>query len=118
MDAIPSLTDRALDAAGQASERASATFAYVLRNTPTLLLFGKYRFPSYDQIWYPRHHALRMPHVGDYLIMKWRPTGELESVRLDGFYKHLLFDGDKLKSKDHYVLAIIRPPYCQRKESR
>lgn len=91
-----------------------------LRNTPTLLLFGKYRFPSYDQIWYPRHHALKMPvmpHVGDYLIIKWRPTGELESIRLDGFYKHLLFNGDKLKSKDHYVLAIIRPPYCQRKEN-
>lgn len=97
------------------------TFSYVLQNTPTLLLFGKYWFPSYDQIWYPRHHALKMPvvpHVGDCLIIKWRPTGELESVRLDGFYKHLLFDGDKLKSKDHYVLAIIRPPYCQRKESQ
>lgn len=119
MDAISGLTDRALNAAEQASERASATFACVLRDTPTLLLFGKYRFPSYDQIWYPRHHALKMPvmpQVGDYLIMKWRPTGELESVRLDGFSKHLLFDGDKFKSKDHYVLAIIRPPYCQRKE--
>lgn len=116
MDAISGLTDRALNAARQASERASATFACVLQNTPTLLLFGKYRFPSYDQIWYPRHHALKMPvvpHVGDYLIIKWRPTGELESVRLDGFYKHLLFNGDKLKSKDHYILAIIRPPYCQ-----
>lgn len=101
------------------------TFSYVLQNRPTLLLFGKYRFPSYDQIWYPRHHALKMPvkmpvvpHVGDYLIIKWRPTCELESVRLDGFYKQLLFDGDKLKSKDHYVLAIIRPPYCQRKENQ
>ena len=30
MDAISGLTDRALDAARQASERASATFAYVL----------------------------------------------------------------------------------------
>lgn len=121
MDAISGLADRALNDARQVSERASATFAYVLQNTPTLLLFGKYRFPSYDQIWYPRHHALKMPvmpHVGDYLIIKWRPTGELESIRLDGFSKHLLFDGDKLKSKDHYVLAIIRPPYCQRKESQ
>lgn len=121
MDAIPSLADRALDAARQASERANATFAYVLQNTPTILLFGKYRFPSYDQIWYPRHHALKMPvmpQVGDYLIMKWRPTGEVESVRLDSFYKRLLFNGDKLKSKDHYILAIIRPPYCQRKESQ
>lgn len=121
MDTISGLADRALDDARQASERASMTFSYVLQNTPTLLLFGKYRFPSYDQIWYPRHHALKMPvvpHVVDYLIIKWRPTGELESVRLDGFYKHLLFDGDKLKSKDHYVLAIIHPPYCQRKESQ
>ena len=116
MDAVPSLADRALNDVRQASERASATFAYVLQNMPTLLLFGKYRFPSYDQIWYPRHHALKMPvmpQVGDYLIIKWRPTGELESVRLDRFYKHLLFNGDKLKSKDHYILAIIRPPYCQ-----
>lgn len=120
MDAISDLTDRALNAAEQASERASATFACVLRNTPTILLFGKYRFPSYDQIWYPRHHALRMPvmpQVGDYLIVKWRPTGELENVRLDSFYKRLLFDGDKLKSKDHYILAIIRPPYCQWEEN-
>lgn len=116
MDAISGLTDRALNAARQASEHASATFACVLRDTPTLLLFGKYRFPGYDQIWCPRHHALKMPvmpQVGDYLIMKWRPTGELESVRLDSFYKRLLFDGGKLKSKDHYILAIIRPPYCQ-----
>lgn len=121
MDAISGLADRALNAARQASERASATFACVLRNTPTILLFGKYRFPSYDQIWYPRHHALKMPvmpRVGDYLIMKWRPTGELENVRLDSFYKRLLFNGDKLKSKDHYILAIIRPPYCQRKENQ
>ena len=66
------------------------TFDYVLQNKLTLLLFGKYRFPSYDQIWYPHHHALRMPvmpQVGDYLIVKWRPTGELENVRLDSFYK-------------------------------
>lgn len=121
MDAISGLADRALDAARQASERASMTFDYVLQNKLTLLLFGKYRFPSYDQIWYPHHHALRMPvmpQVGDYLIVKWRPTGELENVRLDSFYKRLLLDGDKLKSKDHYVLAIIRPPYCQRKESQ
>lgn len=121
MDAISGLADRALNAARQASERASATFACVLRNTPTILLFGKYRFPSYDQIWYPRHHALKMPvmpRVGDYLIMKWLPTGELENVRLDSFYKRLLFNGDKLKSKDHYILAIIRPPYCQRKENQ
>ena len=120
MDAISGLADRALDDARQASERASMTFAYVLQNTPTLLLFGKYWFPSYDQIWYPRHHALRMPvmpQVGDYLIIKWRPTGELENVRLDSFYKRLLFDGDKLKSKDHYILAIIRPPYCQWEEN-
>ena len=121
LDAISGLADRALNAARQASERASATFACVLLNTPTILLFGKYRFPSYDQIWYPRHHALKMPvmpRVGDYLIMKWRPTGELENVRLDSFYKRLLFNGDKLKSKDHYILAIIRPPYCQRKENQ
>lgn len=121
MDAISGLADRALNAARQASERASATFACVLRNTPTILLFGKYRFPSYDQIWYPRHHALKMPvmpRVGDYLIMEWRSTGELENVRLDSFYKRLLFNGDKLKSKDHYILAIIRPPYCQRKENQ
>lgn len=119
-DCIPGLADRALDDVRQVSERASMTFAKVLQNTPTLLLFGKYWFPSYDQIWYPRHHALKMPvmpHVGDYLIVKWRPTGELENVRLDSFYKRLLFDGDKLKSKDHYILAIIRPPYCQWEEN-
>ncbi|WP_137658143.1 hypothetical protein [Bifidobacterium moukalabense] len=116
MDTVQGLTERALNAASQASEHASATFAHVLQNTPTLLLFGKYRFFAFNQIWYPHYHAFRMPimpQVGDYLIVKWRPTGELESVRLDSFYKRLLFDGSKRKSRDHYVLAIIRPPYCQ-----
>lgn len=42
---------------------------------------------------------------------------DLENVRLDSFYKRLLFDGDKLKSKDHYILAIIRPPYRQWEEN-
>lgn len=116
MDTVQGLTDQALNAARQASEHASATFTYVLQNTPTLLLFGKYRFFAHDRIWYPHYHALRMPtmpQVGDYLIVKWRPTGELENIRLGSFYKRLLFDGSKRKSRDHYVLAIIRPPYCQ-----